>query len=105
MKRSPSTPTISVSVQSGFVQLRTETEIVGVLGDRFILRSYSPQITIGGGLILDPFPARHRAREIAGARALLEVLSQGDRAQQIAVFVAAADRNGFCSACLAAPQS
>jgi selenocysteine-specific elongation factor len=88
--------------QNGLVQLRTETEIVGVLGDRFILRSYSPQITIGGGLILDPFPPRHRARDIAGARNRLEILSRGDRAQQIAVFVAGADRNGLRRADLAA---
>src|SRR5438105_2694120 len=64
--------------QSGVVQLRTEAPMVGVLGDRFILRSYSPQITIGGGVILDPFPPRHRARDISAARARLETLSQGD---------------------------
>jgi len=77
----------------GVVQLRTEAPIVGVLGDRFILRSYSPQITIGGGLILDPFPPKHRARDISAARARLETLSQGDRA--IAVFVASADQHGL----------
>lgn len=87
--------------QSGLVQLRTEAPIVGVLGDRFILRSYSPQVTIGGGLILDPFPTRHRAREIAATRAGLEILSQGDRAQQLAVFVAGADGNGLRRADLA----
>jgi selenocysteine-specific elongation factor len=88
--------------QSGLVQLRTETEIVGVLGDRFILRSYSPQATIGGGLILDPFPSRHRARDIAGARARLETLSRRDRAQQVGVFVAGADQQGLRRADLAA---
>src|SRR5882672_5418720 len=81
--------------ESGVVQLRTEEPIVGVLGDRFILRSYSPQITIGGGLILDPFPPRHRARDIAVARVRLERLSRGDRAEQVAVFVAGADRHGL----------
>ena len=79
--------------QSGVVQLRTEAPIVGVLGDRFILRSYSPQITIGGGVILDPFPPKHRARDISAASARLETLSQGDRA--IAVFVASADQHGL----------
>lgn len=87
---------------SGVVQLRTETSIVGVLGDRFILRSYSPQATIGGGLILDPFPSRHRAREIAGARARLETLSQGDRARQLAIFVAGAGGQGLRRADVAA---
>jgi selenocysteine-specific elongation factor len=88
--------------QSGLVQLRTETDIVGVLGDRFILRSYSPQVTIGGGLILDPFPPRHRAREIALARVRLETLAKGDRASQITAFVAGADRQGLRRADLAA---
>jgi len=75
---------------------------VGVLGDRFILRSYSPQITIGGGLILEPFPPKHRARDIAGARARLKALSKGDRAKQVAVFVASADRHGLRRTDLAA---
>jgi selenocysteine-specific elongation factor len=88
--------------QSGYVQLRTETEIVGVLGDRFILRSYSPQVTIGGGLILDPFPPRHRPRDIAAARARLETLGSGDRTEQLAAFVAGGHRHGLRRADLAA---
>jgi len=88
--------------QSGVVQLRTEAPVVGVLGDRFILRSYSPQVTIGGGLILDPFPAKHRARDLAAVRARLEILAKGDRAQQTAVFVAGADQKGLRRADLGA---
>ena len=88
--------------QSGVVQLRTETPVIGVLGDRFILRSYSPQVTVGGGLILDPFPARHRAREIEAARARLEILMKGDRTHQLAMFVASADRHGLQRADIAA---
>jgi selenocysteine-specific elongation factor len=88
--------------QNGFVQLRTEAPIVGVLGDRFILRSYSPQVTIGGGLILDAFPPKHRSRDMAAARARLNGLSEGGRPQQLAVFVNAADRNGLRRADLAA---
>jgi selenocysteine-specific elongation factor len=88
--------------ENGVVQLRTETPVIGVLGDRFILRSYSPQVTIGGGVILDPFPLRHRAREIGAARARLEMLLKGDRAQQLAMFVASADRIGLRRADIAA---
>jgi selenocysteine-specific elongation factor len=88
--------------QSGVVQLRTETPVIGVLGDRFILRSYSPQVTIGGGLILDPLPARHRAREIEAARARLEILIKGDRVHQLVTFVASADRYGLQRADIAA---
>ena len=88
--------------QDGVVQLRTEAPIAGVLGDRFILRSYSPQITIGGGLILDAFPPKHRSRDIAAARARLEILAEGNRVRQLAVFVAGSDRSGLRRADLAA---
>ena len=88
--------------QNGFVQLRTEAPIVGVLGDRFILRSYSPQVTIGGGLILDAFPPKPRSREMAAARARLNSFSEGDRPQQLAAFVTAAERSGLRRADLAA---
>lgn len=88
--------------EGGLVQLRTEAPIMGVPGDRFILRSYSPQVTIGGGMILDAFPPKHRSREMAAARARLNSLSDGDRPQQLAVFVTGADRSGLRRADLAA---
>ena len=80
--------------QSGVVQFRIESPIVSVLSDRFILRSYSPQFTIGGGQVLDAFAPRHRTRDIAAVRARLETLATGDRAQQVAVLVAGADQHG-----------
>jgi len=55
----------------GFAQFRFESPVVAVLGDRFIIRAYSPQITIGGGVVLDPFATKHRAREFATVRAAL----------------------------------
>jgi selenocysteine-specific elongation factor len=48
--------------ENGFVQLRLESPIVAVLGERFILRSYSPQITIAGGAILRPTDEKVRKR-------------------------------------------
>jgi len=71
----------------GYAQLRFEAPIVGVLGDRFIVRAYSPQVTIGGGVILDPFAARHRARDFAAVRTALDNLSQGDNASRVSQFV------------------
>jgi selenocysteine-specific elongation factor len=88
--------------QTGLVQLRTEAPIVAALGDRFILRSYSPQVTIGGGAVLDAAPTRHRFRDLATTRARLHVLVQGDRAQQLAVLIAGANRYGLCRADVAA---
>ncbi|HUP48739.1 MAG TPA: selenocysteine-specific translation elongation factor [Thermoanaerobaculia bacterium] len=40
--------------RSAFVQFRLESPLVAVAGDRFVIRRYSPAITIGGGIILDP---------------------------------------------------
>ncbi|BDR57605.1 selenocysteine-specific translation elongation factor [Xylocopilactobacillus apicola] len=39
-----------------FAQIRLEQPIVVKYGDHFIIRSYSPLITLGGGQILDPKP-------------------------------------------------
>ena len=41
-------------------QLRLESPVVAVWGDRFVMRRYSPALTIGGGRILDPHPPKHR---------------------------------------------
>ena len=39
--------------QSAFVQIRLEEPTFALPGDRFIIRQYSPMVTIGGGKILD----------------------------------------------------
>jgi selenocysteine-specific elongation factor len=73
--------------KNGFAQLRFELPAVGVLGDRFILRSYSPSRTIGGGKILDAFAMKHRSREVTVVRERLAALLSGDRAVQLLSFV------------------
>ncbi len=45
---------------SAYVQFRLEAPVVVKYGDRFILRSYSPVTTIGGGRVLDSHPTKHR---------------------------------------------
>lgn len=40
------------------VRIRFEGEAALVRGDRFILRAYSPTVTIGGGQVIDPQPPR-----------------------------------------------
>jgi selenocysteine-specific elongation factor len=42
------------------LQVRLEEPIVALPGDRFVMRSYSPLLTIGGGEVLDAFPSRHK---------------------------------------------
>ena len=45
---------------SQFVQLRLEEPGVAARGDRFVIRRYSPVQTLGGGVVLDPRPVKHR---------------------------------------------
>lgn len=45
--------------ENGFVQLRLEEEIAVKNYDKFIIRTYSPMVTIGGGVILDASPKKH----------------------------------------------
>ena len=45
--------------EKGFVQLRLEEEISVKNYDKFIIRTYSPMVTIGGGVILDAVPKKH----------------------------------------------
>ena len=66
-----------------FVRLRLETPTVLARGDRYILRAYSPPVTIAGGLILDPRPPRSAIRSrvaLERAQALLFDPAVDDRA-------------------------
>ena len=51
---------------SAYARVRLEAPAVLTRGDQFILRAYSPAITIGGGRVLDPIPARTPIRTHAG---------------------------------------
>jgi len=62
---------------SSVVQLRLEEPVVAVRGDRFILRDASAERTLGGGVVLDPNPRRHR-RFVDATRRVIESLSGDD---------------------------
>jgi selenocysteine-specific elongation factor len=54
-------------------QLRLDTPVALVKDDRFVIRSYSPISTIGGGKILNPIPLKHKRlkpEEIEALKAL-----------------------------------
>ena len=51
---------------SGVARLACEAPLLALGGDRFVIRSYSPVTTIGGGTVLDPFPPRRRPHWPAG---------------------------------------
>ena len=55
------------------VQLRLDAPVAIVRDDRYVVRSYSPVRTIGGGLILNPLPIKHkrfRKETLEGLQAL-----------------------------------
>ena len=80
---------------TGLVQLRLESPVVALPGDRFIVRTYSPQQTCAGGVVLDAHALKHRGRERASAREGLAALEGGDRAARLARFVESAGERGL----------
>jgi len=66
----------------GFVQFHFEQPVVADAGDRYVVRSYSPVHTIGGGCVLDVHPEKHR-RFQEQVRHRLDRLTQGDPAQPV----------------------
>ncbi len=63
--------------ESSLAQVRLEEPIAPRYGDHYIVRSYSPVYTIGGGLVLDVLPPR-RSRLKPHERELLDALLAGD---------------------------
>jgi selenocysteine-specific elongation factor len=57
-----------------FARIKFEEPVMLLPGDRFILRQFSPVVTIGGGVVLDAAPTSRRVDRIG-----LEPLASGDR--------------------------
>jgi selenocysteine-specific elongation factor len=72
--------------ESAFVQVRLEEPTFALPGDRFIIRQYSPMVTIGGGEILDAVPEKHRRSDKAVLNKL-KILKEGSVDDRLAVFV------------------
>jgi selenocysteine-specific elongation factor len=82
--------------QSCYVQLRLTEQLPSKTGDRFVVRFYSPLETIGGGVILDPDPVKHKRNDpsVLDALTTRESGSAGERIYQTAAKnggIAAAD--------------
>lgn len=65
-------------------QLRLEDPVIVLSGDRYIVRRFSPLETIGGGEILDPYPAKRKKKE--GIEDLI-ILEKGSIKEKIDVKV------------------
>jgi selenocysteine-specific elongation factor len=87
--------------KSEIVQLRLEEPVTALPGDRFIIRSYSPQVTIGGGIVIDALPEKHRIRDMA-ARVRLEHLEKADATERAAIFIEMVGPRGMIASEIAA---
>jgi selenocysteine-specific elongation factor len=62
--------------EKGFAQLRLESLVAVIPGERFVIRSYSPQITIAGGKILNVSAVRHRRKDLSEINGQLAEISK-----------------------------
>jgi len=76
---------------SAFAQLRLDKPLLLLPGDRFILRRFSPVVTIGGGTVLDARAPRHKRKD-ATVAPFLGVLEHGTREEILGALVEAAPR-------------
>ena len=74
--------------QSALAHLRLQDEALLLADDRYIVRQFSPVVTIGGGVVLDPLARRPAIRD-TGRSAYLETLETGSRDE---ILAAMADR-------------
>ena len=69
--------------RSAFANLKLQEEVLVLPGDRFIVRQFSPVVTIGGGVVLDPLARRPMLRD-TGRAAFLEMLQRGSKEEILA---------------------
>lgn len=85
--------------ETAFVQLRLDTPVVAVKDDRYVIRSYSPVRTIGGGAILNPIAPKHKRFREEVIRHL-QLVSNGKPEELIAQQVIEAGYEGLSFAAL-----
>lgn len=72
--------------ESCFAQLRLEKPHAFKYGDLFVVRYYSPLETIGGGMVIDPAPEKHK-RFKSDVLETLDLKSRGDREEIVGELV------------------
>jgi selenocysteine-specific elongation factor len=80
--------------ESGYAQLRLDSPVFCLHGDAFIIRQFSPTITIGGGTILHPNPSKHKSTDQQTLSAL-KGLDHGSLSEKIPVLLATAPRRAM----------
>jgi selenocysteine-specific elongation factor len=73
--------------ESAYAQLRLDAPVFCLHGDAFIIRQFSPTITIGGGTILHPNPPKHKSTDKQTLNAL-RALDRGRLSEKIPILLA-----------------
>ena len=76
---------------TSYAQVILDSQIVAMAGDRFVIRSYSPVTTVGGGIIIDSLPKKHKriSEELLREFGLLH---NGDDAERVTTII---ERSGI----------
>lgn len=90
--------------EKDFVQIRLEIPVIAIPSERFILRQYSPQMTIAGGKIIDALSKKHKRKDLENVRRYLSNLieSENEKPKQIKLFLETALEKGLSFADLQA---
>jgi selenocysteine-specific elongation factor len=68
---------------TALAQFRFEKPIYASYGDRFIIRQYSPQVTLGGGMVLETNPPKFRKKYLELTRSSLQGLQSDSLSDRI----------------------
>lgn len=78
---------------TALAQLRLDAPMLVLPGDRFIIRQFSPMVTIGGGIVLDVLALRHKKGDLATGH-VLSLFEKGNR-EDILNAIASEKVHGF----------
>jgi len=70
-----------------YAQIRLERPGCCLPGDRFVIRRYSPTVTIGGGVVLDAHPVKHRGAAREDLLGRLGRLEAADARETLAIYL------------------
>jgi selenocysteine-specific elongation factor len=79
--------------QTAFVRLRFAEPVLLLPGDRFILRQFSPVVTIGGGVALDCFPIKKATPK--GLEEFLQIMAEGSQQEKLLARVQRRQHHGL----------
>jgi selenocysteine-specific elongation factor len=81
--------------EEAYAQMRFADAMLLLPGDRFIVRQFSPVVTIGGGIVLDASPISRRKLRTEQAMDFLKIMRDGSAEQVLAARVARRGTGGL----------